>query len=178
VTGDRDEASGSAPPAAPPPESFRTRLTRWRFNIFPAYRGTGARVTHIAGDWSEVRIRLPLSRRTRNLVGTIFGGSMYGAVDPMYMVMLMQRLGPEYVVWDKAASIRFQRPGRETLYATFRLSDQELERIRDLLRREPSVDRVYRVELADRSGEVHASVEKTLHIRRKNRPSHPPSSES
>ena len=52
-------------------ESWQTRLRRWGFNFFPAYRGTGARITYIAADWREVRIRLPLSWRTRNYVGTI-----------------------------------------------------------------------------------------------------------
>ena len=102
-------------------ESFRTFLSRHLFNAWPCYRGTGGRVTFIAGDWSEVRVRLPLSWRTRNYVGTIFGGSLYGAVDPIYMVMLIRALGPEYVVWDQAATIRFLRPGRSTLHATFRL---------------------------------------------------------
>ena len=115
------------------PESLRTRLTRAAFNFFPAYRGTGARITYIAADWREIRIRLPLTLRTRNYVGTIFGGSMYGAVDPIYMVMLIQTLGPGYVVWDKAASIRFRRPGRATLHARFTLDDAELDAIRAAL---------------------------------------------
>jgi acyl-coenzyme A thioesterase PaaI-like protein len=148
-------------------ESIRTRLLRWGFNWFPAYRGTGGRITYIARDWREIRIRIPLSRRTRNYVGTIFGGSMYGAVDPIYMVMLIQALGPEYVVWDKAASIRFRRPGRTTLFARFALDEAELDAIRDVLSREPAVDRVYTIELADGEGTVHAVVEKTIHVRRK-----------
>ena len=37
-------------------ESFRTCLYRWGFNFFPAYRGTGARITYIAADWREVRV--------------------------------------------------------------------------------------------------------------------------
>ena len=65
------------------PESFESRKMRWGFNLFPAFRGTGARVTYIASDFHEARVRLPLSWRTRNYVGTIFGGSLYGAVDPM-----------------------------------------------------------------------------------------------
>jgi len=148
-------------------ESLRTRMTRLAFNFFPAYRGTGARITYIAGDWREIRIRLPLSLRTRNYVGTIFGGSMYGAVDPIYMVMLIQNLGPDYVVWDKSASIRFRRPGRATLYASFRIDQAELDAIRAVLETERSVDRTYTVELADREGVVHAQVEKVIHVRRK-----------
>ena len=48
----------------------------------------------LADDFREVRVKLPLSLRTRNAVGTIFGGSLYGAVDPIYMIMLMRLLGP------------------------------------------------------------------------------------
>jgi acyl-coenzyme A thioesterase PaaI-like protein len=146
------------------PESLKTRLYRWAFNVFPAYRGTGAWVTYIAADWHEVRIRLPLSWQTRNIVGSIFGGSLYAAVDPFYMIMLMHALGPGYVVWDKAAAIRFKKPGKSTLYARFLLEDGELQAIREGLRSQPKLDRVYRVELADAAGEVHAWVDKTIYI--------------
>lgn len=161
--------SPSHPPNAPSPmpESLRSRLTRAAFNLFPAYRGTGARITYIADDWREIRIRLPLSWRTRNYVGTIFGGSMFGAADPIYMVMLIRALGPAYVVWDKAASIRYRRPGRTTLYARFAIDEAELGAIRAALETERAVERTYTVVLADADGVTHAEVEKVLHIRRK-----------
>lgn len=149
------------------PESARTRMLRWGFNLFPAYRATGARVEYVAHDFREVRIRLPLRLRTRNYVGTIFGGSMYGAVDPVYMLMLIRTLGPEYVVWDKSASIRFRKPGRSTLFARFTLDEAELEAIRAATADGASTDRVYQVELVDAAGVVHAEVEKTLYVRRR-----------
>lgn len=156
------------------PESFRSRRMRWMFNLFPAYRGSGARVTYIASDFREVRVRLPLSWRSRNYVGTIFGGSMYSAVDPMYMIMLMHCLGPGYVVWDKAASIRFRRPGRATLFARFHLDEAELDAIRSATAAGDAIDRTYNVDLADAEGVVHASVEKVIYIRRA---TNPPSAE-
>jgi len=148
-------------------ESLKTRLLRWRFNFFPAYRRTGARITYIAGDMRELRIKLPLNWATRNYVGTIFGGSMYAAVDPIFMVMLIHLLGPAYVVWDKAAVIRFKKPGRATLYARFILDAQEISAIREALTQQTSLERVYHVDLVDLEGAVHASVEKTIFIRRK-----------
>jgi len=152
-------------------ESFRSRMMRWAFNFFPAFRGTGGRVTYIASDWSEVRIKVPLNWRTRNYVGTIYGGSMYGAVDPFYMVMLIKRLGPEYIVWDKAATVRFKKPGRGTLTAQFLVQDEELRAIeRALANGAASVDRVYQVDLADAAGAVVATVEKVVYIRRKDAP--------
>ena len=149
------------------PESFKSRVLRWKFNLFPAYRGTGARVTYISADFREIRVKLPLTFRSRNAVGTIYGGSMYGAVDPMYMIMLMQLLGRDYVVWDKAATIRFRKPGRTTLFATFQLDDDELNAIRDATAPGLPIDRTYNVDLVDAEGVVHASVEKVIYVRRK-----------
>ena len=149
------------------PESLKTRLMRWGFNFYPAYRGTGARITYIAGDWREVHIRLPLSWRTRNYVGTIFGGSIYAAVDPFPMLMLIHVLGPDYMVWDKAASIRFRRPGRSALYATIELDEEETENIKAELARQPSTDRVYQLDSQDEDGTICASVQKTIYIQRR-----------
>lgn len=148
----------------PVPETWRTRITRWGFNWFPAYRGTGARIAFIAGDWMEVRVRLPLNWRTRNYVGTIFGGSMYGAIDPVYMVMLMKVLGRDYVVWDKAATIRFRRPGREPLSATFRITADDVAQIRRALETSEKIEREFTVDLVSASGEIHASCQKLLSI--------------
>lgn len=149
------------------PESLRSRASRWLFNWWPCYRGTGGRVTYIAADWREVRVKLPLSWRTRNYVGTIFGGSLYAAVDPFYMLMLMKNLGPGFVVWDKAATIRFKRPGRTTLTAIFRIDEVELQEIRALLADTPKLDRAYTIELVDAAGVVHAEVEKIVHLHAK-----------
>ncbi len=148
-------------------ESLKSRLTRLAFNFFPAYWGTGAHITYLAQDWREVRVKLPLTWRTRNYVGTIFGGSMYGAVDPIYMVMLIQLLGPEYVVWDKDAAVHFKRPGRSALYACFMLEAQEIDAIKAELTQCSSLERTYQVNLIDSEGMIHASITKTIFIRRK-----------
>ena len=149
------------------PETFRTRWFRWGTNFWPCYRGTGGKVTFVAGDWSEIRVRLKLSWRTRNYVGTIFGGSLYAAVDPFFMLMLLKRLGPDFIVWDKAAGIRFRKPGRATLTAIMRIDDAELAEVRRLMETEPKLDRTYRLELVDKDGMVHAEVDKVVQIRKK-----------
>jgi hypothetical protein len=147
--------------------SITNKLRCWSFYFFSCYRGTGARLRYVAPDWSEIRLDLPLSWRTRNYVGTIFGGSMYAAVDPIYMLMLIRRLGPEFVVWDKAATIQFKKPGRQTLHARFVVNDEELEAIRTALESQRSVDRTYVVELVDGSGTICATVEKLIYARKR-----------
>jgi acyl-coenzyme A thioesterase PaaI-like protein len=151
----------------PLPSAISNKLRCWSFYVFACYRGTGGRPSFIAEDWSEVRLSLPLSWRTRNYVGTIFGGSIYSAVDPIYMVMLIHRLGKDYIVWDKSASIQFKKPGRESLHARFIVDDEELATIRAALETQRSIDRNYSIELKDSAGNVCATVEKLIYIRRR-----------
>ena len=146
---------------------MQTRAFRHLLNLWPCYRGTGGRMTFLSSDWRRASVRLKLGLRTRNYVGTIFGGSLYGAVDPIYMLMLIKILGPAYVVWDKAASIRFRKPGRGTLEAQFHITEEEVAVIRDLSSRARSIDRLYAVEFKDRDGQVVAQIEKTIYIKRK-----------
>lgn len=143
------------------------RAFRYFLNFFPAFRGTGGWVTHIAPNWSEMRVRLPLSWRTRNYVGTIFGGSLYAAIDPHFMFMLMHRLGPDYLVWDKGASVRFRKPGREQLYAVCRMPDEEIAEVKKLLESADKLDRTYTVDLVTADGVACATVEKIVNVRRR-----------
>jgi acyl-coenzyme A thioesterase PaaI-like protein len=153
--------------AARPRESFRTWLWRLGFNFFPAFRATGARVVYIARDKRAIRIALPLGWRTRNIYGTLFGGAMYAATDPLYAMLVKVGLGPDYIVWDKAGAIRYRKPGRSTLYAECNVSDAELDSLRNRLETEPSVDLDYEIELTDAAGVVHAVVQKTIYVAKK-----------
>jgi acyl-coenzyme A thioesterase PaaI-like protein len=152
------------------PESWRTRLFRWKLNFFPPFWCSGGRITYISADFREVHLSLPLSLRTRNLVGTTYGGSMFAATDAVYFVMLMRLLGPDYVVWDKSGSIRFLKPGRGTLYARYVVPAAETDAIRQALKTQRSVDRIYAIELKSSDGTVHAVAERTLYVRAKNSP--------
>lgn len=155
----------NGPMSSPNRESWRSWRYRWLINLWPCYLGTGARLTFLASDWRTARVKLPLSWRTRNAYGTHFGGSLYAAVDPLFVLMYRKILGPEVIVWDKAATIRFRRPGRSTLFAEFAVTDQELEALRGELAQSPKLDRTYTVELKDAQGEIHAVVEKVVHFR-------------
>lgn len=145
-------------------ENFKGRIKRNLLNVFPTYWGTGARAIFLSTDFKEVQIKLPLTWRTRNYVGTIFGGSIYAAADPIYMIQLIQLLGKSYVVWDKSASIRFFRPGNKTLYARFLISDELLEQIKKDVAEKQEFDLTLDVDFTDLSGKIYAQVSKVLYI--------------
>ena len=148
-------------------ESLKTWLRRQRFNFFPAFWGTGAKVTYIAEDLRVIRIKLPLNFRTKNIYGTLFGGAMYAATDPLFAILVKAGLGPGYIVWDKAGSIRYRKPGRSALYAECRISEAELASLKSRLDSEASVDLDYEMQLTDAGGVVHAVVQKTIYVARK-----------
>ena len=150
------------------PASWRPRMVRLGFNLHPAFRSTGGRVEYVARDLDHIRVRLPLNWRTRNLVGSIYGGSLFAITDGVHPMMLMSALGKDVIVWDKAASIRYRKPGYTTLYADFVLDDAEVEEIRRLLDENHELDRTYTVELKDKHGTVHTVVERTVYIADKN----------
>lgn len=108
----------------------KTTWFRILMNWYPMYFGTGGKVLSISNDWKYLKIRLKLNIWTRNYVGTIFGGSMFSASDPFYMIMFMKLLGKDYIVWDKGGKIQFVKPGKETMFAEFKISDSLLEEIK------------------------------------------------
>ncbi len=109
-------------------ESLKTRIKRIAFNYFPAVWASGGRYTYASDDMRELHLKLPLNLRSRNFVGTIFGGSMFSATDPMYFMLLIKNL-KGYIIWDKASSIRFTKPGRGTLYAKAKITQQDIDSI-------------------------------------------------
>ncbi len=137
----------------------------WGF-WFP-FLGAGISVVEISEDLQFVRTRLKLRWWNRNYVGTQFGGSMFAMTDPIYMVMLLKNLGPDYIVWDKAASIRYLKPGQTDVTAEFRLSDQMIGDIRVQVDSQGKMDWQAKVEIKDLQGVTVAEVDKVLYVRKK-----------
>jgi acyl-coenzyme A thioesterase PaaI-like protein len=141
-------------------------LRRW-INLWPPFLGAGIRVQRISADMKSVDVEMKLRWWNANYVGTHFGGSLFAMTDAFYMLMLMANLGRDYIVWDKAATIRYKKPGRGTVRAEFRLSESQIEDIREKLETLPKYEPVFLVEVKDESGTVIAEVEKLLHVRKK-----------
>ena len=135
-------------------------------NLWPPFLGAGIRAKHIATDMKSIDVEMKLRWWNANYVGTHFGGSLFAMTDAFYMLMLMANLGRDYIVWDKAASIRYRKPGRGTVRAEFRLTGAQIDDIREKLKTLPKYEPVFTVDVKDEQGTVIAEVEKVLHVRR------------
>jgi acyl-coenzyme A thioesterase PaaI-like protein len=140
---------------------------RWLLNLWPPFLGPGIRITRLDLNWRAIDVEMKLRFWNRNYVGTHYGGSLYSMADPFLMVMLINILGPSYIVWDKSASIRFRRPGRGTVHAHFEITDEQIASIGQQLETAEKIEPVFSVEVKDDSGQVIAEVQKVLSIRRK-----------
>jgi acyl-coenzyme A thioesterase PaaI-like protein len=138
-------------------------------NLWPPYLGAGVRVVRMALDRNLIEVEMKLRFWNRNYVGTQFGGSLYSMTDPFYMLILIETLGPDYIVWDKAATIRFKRPGRGRVSARFHVPAERLEQIRRETDDSGKTEQRFDVQVIDDTGQVIAEVEKVLSVRRKDR---------
>ena len=144
-----------------------SRKLRRFIRLYPPYLGAGVRATHIAADFRRIEVEMPLRFYNRNYVGTHFGGSLYSMVDPFYMLMLINILGPDYIVWDKAANIRFKKPGKGVMKATFELTQEKIAEIRAAAETQPKVEPQFQVLIKDEEGNVVAEVDKLLYVKKK-----------
>jgi hypothetical protein len=146
--------------------SLKQRLMLRLINIWPPLAASGISVQW-GVDMKSVDVEMKDRFWNRNFVGTHYGGSLYSMTDPFYMLMLIKNLGPGYVVWDKAATIRFRKPGKGKVHAKFRISDAQLDEIRAILETQLKYEPTFTVEVKNGSGEVVTEVQKILHIRKR-----------
>ena len=136
----------------------------WGFNVFPAFRGTGGRLVSVSPDFLTITARLRYNWRTKNIMGSVYGGSLFAVTDGPHPIILMAALGPESVVLDKAASIRYRKPAYEDLTVKFHFSPQEILEIEHRLQQEKELEYLVKMDLTGNDGSVFATVERTLYV--------------
>lgn len=136
-------------------------------NVWPPFLGAGIRLTKLDPDFKFIRVEMPLTKLNTNYVGVHFGGSLYSMTDPWYMLMLIEILGRDYVVWDKAANIRFRKPGKGRVWAEFAISDELVESIKADVALHGKTERVLPVEIKNSDGVTIAEVSKTVWVSRR-----------
>lgn len=137
-------------------------------NYWSPFRGAGIKIVYVSPDYREIKVEMKLRWYNRNYVGTHFGGSLYAMTDPFYMMMLINNLGSNYIVWDKAAKIEFKKPGRKTVRTRFIFTEEEIKSIKSKADELGKYVFDRPVDIVDEAGEVIASVTKTLYVRRRN----------
>ncbi len=140
----------------------KARRLRRLLNIWPPFLFSGIRVLEIGEDWRHARVVLRRHWYNTNYVGTHFGGSLFAMTDPYWMILVMECLGRDYIVWDKAAEIEFVAPGKEDVFAEFHVEDTLLDEIRAATASGDKYLRWLPIEVKTASGELIARLSKQI----------------
>ena len=135
--------------------------------LYPPFLGAGIRVRRLPGDPPGWESRMKLRFCNANYFGTHFGGSLYSMTDPFFVLVLAEALGRGYEVWDKAATIRFRRPGRGTVRAAFVIPRERVDAVRAEVEAAGRTEVTLHAEVVDEADAVVAEVEKVISVRRK-----------
>jgi acyl-coenzyme A thioesterase PaaI-like protein len=146
---------------------MKASTLRRLINLWPPFLFSGIKGNRISADFREAEVSLHPRWYNRNYVGTHFGGSLFAMTDPWYMLLLMHQLGHEYVVWDQRADIEFVSPGRGTVKARFRVSEERLAQIIEMTKDGEKHLSEFQIDVTDESSELVARINKTVYIRRK-----------
>jgi acyl-coenzyme A thioesterase PaaI-like protein len=142
---------------------------RLGMNLWPPFLFAGIRVVELSDDYRYAKVRLRMHRWNRNYVGTHFGGSLFAMTDPFWMLLVLHHVGRDHLVWDRAGEIEFVKPGRGTVYAEFRLTDEHLAEVRSLAADGGRALVWFDTDVVDEHGEVVARTRKQVYARRKQR---------
>jgi acyl-coenzyme A thioesterase PaaI-like protein len=145
---------------------LQTILKLMRF--WPPFFGAGIKIKNFNPELTTIVVQMNMKFWNRNYVGTHFGGSLYSMCDPFYMLMLINTLGKGYTVWDKSASIRYKKPAKDTVFATFNLTPQHIQLIQETLKNNTKMEQEFTIHITDTSNEIVAEVKKILHISKRN----------
>ncbi|NQZ77088.1 MAG: DUF4442 domain-containing protein [Ekhidna sp.] len=143
------------------------KLFRFFFNYSPMYRRSTRKVVRVSPGFWEVDVKIPISYRNRNYAGTIFGGSLFSATDPIYMVQLIQIIGAEYIVWDKSSVVKFKRPANSDVFVEFRFNAEEVEELKKAVAREKELDITKIFEIKNKEYKVVCEIEKLIYVAEK-----------
>ena len=140
------------------------QIYKYGFNWSPMYRRSTGKIITVSNNLHNIKIKIPLSWKNKNYVGSIFGGSMLSATDPIYMIQLMKILGDNYIVWDKAATIKYKRPGKETIFCEFKFSPEEIVNIKKNVENKGEVDIIKTTNIVNKNSDVIAELSKTIYV--------------
>ena len=147
--------------------SLPPRVARWGLNLWPPLAGAGIRVRSIAPDFRQFVVEMPLRHYNRNAFGTHFGGSLFAMTDPFFVLMLCRNLGPDYVVWDRAACIDYIAASRSRVRAVLKLADDDLRAIRTMTESGSKHLHLFHADVVDAEDLLVARIEKLVYVRRR-----------
>ncbi len=147
--------------------NLSTKNYKLFLSLYPPYLGAGIKIEKISDDWKNLEISLTKYWYNRNAVGTHFGGSIYSMTDPHIMLMLMNILGKNYIIWDVEANIKYIKAVKNKITAYIKITNEDLNNI--LIGTESGNKHIseFTIEIKNSDNVLVALVLKKIYIKKK-----------
>ena len=151
------------------PRAWSERWFKLALNLYPPFLFGRTRVVRIGRDFRSCTVRVKPSLLTRNLQGSIFGGTIFSAADPFHALLYWQvfaHRGLRVQAWLRSARIEYRRPASSDLTFEFELSEEDIVEAQSGLDRDGRFAKTFTTEAIDREGRVCSVIHTEVYLRR------------
>ena len=103
---------------------------KFALNIFPPLLFNRIVLKEISDDFMQMRVVIKRVLFNINFHKTIFGGSIFSALDPYFPTMyyhLFAYKNRKLIVWLKSAEIQYLHPANSSLTLNFKITKKDIE---------------------------------------------------
>lgn len=141
---------------------------KWVMRFYPPLFFQRVWVQKFHKEFKGVDVKIAHSVFNRNYNASIFGGTIYAAVDPFFALLfdqIFRRKGYKTRVWLKSASINYLKPGKTALYFRIKITDADIEKAKKDLDTFGKFIQEFPLEIKDKHGNLCATVTNEVYVR-------------
>lgn len=142
---------------------------KWGLRLYPPFFFQRIWVKKILDNFLGAEVKINKSLLNINSNKTIFGGTIFSAIDPFYPILLDQYFKHQgilrTVAWLKTAHIDYIKPGRHDLYVSFHLKEEVLLEALQTIKKEGKVVKTFQTQVFDKHGTLCAVAHNEIYIR-------------
>lgn len=142
---------------------------KWGLRLYPPFFFQRIWVKKILDNFLGAEVKINKSLLNINSNKTIFGGTIFSAIDPFYPILLDQYFKHQgilrTVAWLKTAHIDYIKPGRHDLYVSFHLKEEVLLEALQIIKKEGKVVKTFQTQVFDKHGTLCAVAHNEIYIR-------------
>lgn len=148
---------------------FSPRTMKWLLRFYPPFFFQRIWVKNIHKNYMGADVVVSKSLLNINSNKTIFGGTIFSAVDPIYPILVDSYLRHQgfkkTVVWLKSAHIDYIKPGAKNLTYSVRLDQSIMDEAVDTVKNHGKIVKSFRTEIFDTDGTLCAVTDNEIYIR-------------
>jgi len=146
-------------------------VLKWALRFYPPLFFQRIWVRKFKKGFYGAHVKISRSIFNKNYNGSIFGGTIFAAVDPFYPVLfhqLFSHKGYRVIAWSKSAEVQYIKPANSNLYFDIELTDSDIAEAEEILNSEGKYIKIYPVDIYDDQHEVCAMVSCEVYLRNLN----------